>query len=78
MLAVQSFSSDEEALALANDTDFGLSAGVWTSSLNRAMRMSREIQAGTVWINTYNKNFPEANSGATSRAVWDGPEVWTA
>ncbi len=63
MLAVQSFSSDEEALALANDTDFGLSAGVWTSSLNRAMRMSREIQAGTVWINTYNKNFPEAEFG---------------
>ncbi|ALS23985.1 aldehyde dehydrogenase family protein [Paenibacillus naphthalenovorans] len=63
VLAVQSFSSDEEALALANDTDFGLSAGVWTSSLNRAMRMSRGIQAGTVWINTYNKNFPEAEFG---------------
>jgi betaine-aldehyde dehydrogenase len=63
VLAVQSFSSDEEALALANDTDFGLSAGVWTTDLNRAMRMSKGIKAGTVWINTYNKNFPEAEFG---------------
>ncbi|GAX90020.1 aldehyde dehydrogenase family protein [Effusibacillus lacus] len=63
VLAVQSFSSEEEALALANDTDFGLSAGVWTTDLNRAMRMSKGIKAGTVWINTYNKNFPEAEFG---------------
>lgn len=63
VLAVQSFSSDEEALTAANDTDFGLSAGIWTSSLNRAMKMSQGIKAGTVWINTYNKNFPEAEFG---------------
>ncbi|MFC4767737.1 aldehyde dehydrogenase family protein [Effusibacillus consociatus] len=63
VLAVQTFSNDEEALAMANDTDFGLSAGVWTTDLNRAMRMSKGIQAGTVWINTYNKNFPEAEFG---------------
>jgi betaine-aldehyde dehydrogenase len=63
VLAVQTFSSEEEALALANDTDFGLSAGVWTSDVNRALRMSKGIKAGTVWINTYNKNFPEAEFG---------------
>lgn len=63
VLAVQTFSSDEEALEIANDSDFGLSAGVWTSDLNRAMKMSRGIKAGTVWINTYNKNFPEAEFG---------------
>lgn len=63
VLAVQSFASEEEALAMANDTEFGLSAGVWTSDLNRAMRMSKGIKAGTVWINTYNKNFPEAEFG---------------
>ncbi|WP_424765570.1 aldehyde dehydrogenase family protein [Paenibacillus sp. sgz302251] len=63
VLAVQSFSDEKEALALANETDFGLSAGVWTSDLNRAMRMTRGIRAGTVWINTYNKNFPEAEFG---------------
>lgn len=63
VLAVQTFSSDDEALALANDSDFGLSAGVWTSDLNRALRMSKGIKAGTVWVNTYNKNFPEAEFG---------------
>lgn len=63
VLAVQTFSSEEEALHLANDSDFGLSAGVWTSNLNRAMRLSKGIEAGTVWINTYNKNFPEAEFG---------------
>jgi betaine-aldehyde dehydrogenase len=63
VLAVQSFSSDDEALTLANDTNFGLSAGVWTTNLNRAMRMSKGIKAGTVWINTYNKNYPEAEFG---------------
>ncbi|WP_051330991.1 aldehyde dehydrogenase family protein [Aneurinibacillus terranovensis] len=63
ILAVQSFSTDEEALVMANDSDFGLSAGVWTTDVNRAMRMSKGIKAGTVWINTYNKNFPEAEFG---------------
>ncbi|MDQ0218713.1 aldehyde dehydrogenase family protein [Peribacillus cavernae] len=63
VLAVQTFSSDEEALEMANDSDFGLSAGVWTADLNRSMKMSRGIKAGTVWINTYNKNFPEAEFG---------------
>ncbi|MDM5201182.1 aldehyde dehydrogenase family protein [Fictibacillus enclensis] len=63
VLAVQTFSSEEEALHLGNDSDFGLSAGVWTSNLNRAMRLSKGIKAGTVWINTYNKNFPEAEFG---------------
>ncbi|CAH0343919.1 aldehyde dehydrogenase family protein [Bacillus sp. CECT 9360] len=63
VLAVQSFSNDEEALEIANDSDFGLSAGVWTTDLNRAVKMSKGIKAGTVWINSYNKNFPEAEFG---------------
>ncbi|PFN99407.1 aldehyde dehydrogenase [Bacillus sp. AFS076308] len=63
VLAIQSFSNDEEALTMANDSDFGLAAGVWTTNLNRAMKMSRGIKAGTVWINTYNRNFPEAEFG---------------
>jgi betaine-aldehyde dehydrogenase len=63
VLAVQSFSTDEEAMAMANDSDFGLAAGVWTTNVNRAMKMSKGIKAGTVWINSYNKNFPEAEFG---------------
>ncbi|WP_409305607.1 aldehyde dehydrogenase family protein [Peribacillus sp. SCS-155] len=63
VLAVQTFSNEQEALEIANDSDFGLSAGIWTNNLNRAMKMTRGIKAGTVWINTYNKNFPEAEFG---------------
>lgn len=63
VLAIQTFRTDEEALALANDSDYGLSAGVWTTNLNRAIRFAKRVEAGTVWLNTYNKNFPETEFG---------------
>jgi aldehyde dehydrogenase (NAD+) len=53
VLAVIPFEDDEEVLALANSTRFGLAAGVWTTDLRRAHTMARRLQAGTVWINTY-------------------------
>jgi gamma-glutamyl-gamma-aminobutyraldehyde dehydrogenase len=53
VLAVSSFKSDEEAMMLANATDYGLAAGVWTSNLSRANRMVRAIKAGVVHVNTY-------------------------
>lgn len=53
VLAVTPFSSDDEVVALANGTAFGLAAGVWTRDLRRAHTMARRLQAGTVWINTY-------------------------
>lgn len=53
VLAVTTFRDDEEAVALANSTDFGLAAGVWTSDIGRAHRMAAAVRAGTVWINTY-------------------------
>ncbi|HEB51979.1 MAG TPA: aldehyde dehydrogenase family protein [bacterium] len=53
VLAVQRFHSDAEAVALANGTDYGLAAGVWTASLGRAHRMVRDIRAGIVHVNTY-------------------------
>jgi aldehyde dehydrogenase (NAD+) len=49
------FSSDDEAVALANDTHYGLGAGVWTTSLQRAHRMVRDINAGSVWVNSYRR-----------------------
>jgi aldehyde dehydrogenase len=53
VLSVTTFETQEEALAIANDTQFGLGAGVWTRDINRAYRMGRGIQAGRVWTNCY-------------------------
>ncbi|MGO2102830.1 MAG: aldehyde dehydrogenase [Psychroflexus halocasei] len=53
VVSIMKFSSDDEALQLANDTKYGLSATVWTNNLNKSMRFSQEINAGIVWINTW-------------------------
>ena len=53
ILAVIKFKDEEEALTIANDTRFGLGAGIWTSDIARAIRMSERVQAGTVWLNNY-------------------------
>ena len=53
VLTVIPFETEEEAIALANATRFGLAAGVWTRDVKRAHRVARRLQAGTVWINTY-------------------------
>lgn len=53
VLAVTTFKTAEEALAIANDTTFGLGSAVWTRNMNQAYRMGRGIQAGRVWTNCY-------------------------
>jgi len=53
VLAVATYKDDDEAIAIANDTLYGLGAGVWTRSQNKAYRFGRAIQAGRVWVNTY-------------------------
>jgi aldehyde dehydrogenase len=53
VLAVTRFKGDDEALKIANDTLYGLGAGVWTRNINRAYRFGRAIQAGRVWTNCY-------------------------
>jgi aldehyde dehydrogenase (NAD+) len=53
VLAILKFREEEEAIALANQTRYGLAAGVWTNHVKRAHRVARAIKAGTVWINTY-------------------------
>lgn len=54
VLAVTRFKDEAQALALANDSDYGLGAAVWTENLSRAHRMSRRLKAGSVFINNYN------------------------
>ena len=53
VLSVIPFDDEEEAIAIANGTQFGLAAGVWTLDIRRAHRVARRLQAGTVWINMY-------------------------
>lgn len=53
VVGVTTFESDAEALAIANDTEFGLGAGVWTRDMNRAYKMARSIEAGRIWTNCY-------------------------
>jgi aldehyde dehydrogenase (NAD+) len=53
VLSVIRFHDEDEALAIANDTLFGLASGVWTQSMRRALTMSKGLRAGTVWVNTY-------------------------
>jgi phenylacetaldehyde dehydrogenase len=53
VLVVLPFDDEEEALRLANDNPFGLAASVWTADIHRAMRVMRELEAGTVWINAH-------------------------
>ncbi len=53
VLSVLTFDTEEEAVALANDTEYGLAAGLWTADLGTAHRLSRALRAGTVWVNCY-------------------------
>ncbi|MBL9055701.1 MAG: aldehyde dehydrogenase [Rhodobacteraceae bacterium] len=63
VLSVVAFDTEDQALALANDTEYGLASGVFTRSLTRAHRMIRGIRAGIVWVNTYRAVSPIAPFG---------------
>ncbi|MBN3846628.1 aldehyde dehydrogenase [Paraburkholderia sp. Ac-20342] len=63
VLSVLGFETEEEAVRLANDTEYGLAAGVFTRDLSRAHRMMKAIHAGVVWVNTYRAISPVAPFG---------------
>ncbi len=68
VISVATFKDEAEALAIANDTEYGLGAGVWTRDMNKAQRMGRGIQAGRVWINCYHAYPAHAAFGGYKRS----------
>ena len=78
VLAVTRFADEAEAVRLANDTDYGLAAGVWTDDQARAERVAQAIQAGTVYINHYRSVDPGAPIGGFKRSGYGrelGPDA---
>ena len=68
VLCVQRFTSEDEVLSLANDSVYGLAAGIFTSNATRALRMSKAIKAGIVWVNTYRAISPIAEFGGVKQS----------
>ncbi|AZC95436.1 aldehyde dehydrogenase family protein [Pseudomonas chlororaphis] len=63
VLTLQVFDSEAEGLALANDSEYGLAAAIWTRDTQRSLRVARKVQAGTVWINDWAKVYDEFEEG---------------
>ena len=63
VMSILPFDSEEEAVRIANDTRYGLAAGVWTKDLDRAHRMTSALKSGTVWINSYQMVYPTVPYG---------------
>lgn len=63
LLSVEEFDDEAGAVAAANATSYGLAASVWTAEVSRGWRVARSLRAGTVWVNGYNRSYPEMPSG---------------
>lgn len=63
VLSVLTFANEEEALRIANNTPYGLSAGVWSANIDTCMTVARNVRTGTVWVNTFMEGYPELPFG---------------
>lgn len=64
-VTVATFAQDDEAIAIANSTDYGLGGGLWTTNLSRAHRMADAMRTGMVWVNSYKRVHPGSPFGGT-------------
>jgi acyl-CoA reductase-like NAD-dependent aldehyde dehydrogenase len=84
VIVVVGFDTEEEALELANDSEFGLGAAIWTQDLSQAFRVSESIESGICWVNTHHRNDPSSpwggikNSGVGSENGIDAYHAYTS
>ncbi|KAK8052253.1 aldehyde dehydrogenase [Apiospora rasikravindrae] len=74
VIAVVGFDTESQAIALSNDSEFGLGASVWTRDLAQGFRVSERIDAGIVWVNTHHRNDPSSPWGGAKSASGVGSE----
>ena len=73
-----SFSSEEEALEIANDTDYGLTGYVWTNDLTRALRFTEKLEAGMIWVNSENvRHLPTPFGGVKASGIGRDGGDWS-
>ncbi|MEM8728573.1 MAG: aldehyde dehydrogenase family protein [Pseudomonadota bacterium] len=70
VLTVMAFDTMDEAIAMANDTEYGLAASVWTQNLDKALTVTRRVQAGRFWVNTTLAGGPELPIGGFKQSGW--------
>ena len=71
ILVVQTFRTREEALEIANGTEYGLASAVWSRDIDKAMWVARRLRAGSAWVNCYNKLLPECETGGYKQSGMD-------
>ena len=67
-MTVATFRDEEEAVAIANGTDYGLGAGLWTQNIGRAHRIAKRLHAGMVWVNSYKRVHPASPFGGVGQS----------
>ena len=68
VVTIETFSTEDEAVAIANDTEYGLAGAVWTSDAGTAERVARKLRHGTVWINDFHPYLPQAEWGGMKQS----------
>lgn len=78
VITVLPFDSEDEAIALANDSKYGLGAGVWTRDVAKAHRVARKVRAGVLWVNAHHRNDPSTPWGGFKESGIGRENGWEA